>query len=406
MRRDQTWYVSVVLLVLVLVLSAVSGGGAGEAAWSNVAGQHASLASPTAEAPATLGTLNSASRFASWLPMVGKPDAPRPTRTPFSTLTATPPTATRTATATPTYTPTPMATPATSFRFASTSDTQNGAANLAVLSPQIMALNPRFLIFPGDVVSDDITTGLLATWKDALNGGWSPGNGLSARTIPVRGNHDWESPATTWESFFDTAGTVAMVGGRDYSSYETDRTFSFDYGNSHFVGIDVNGDVRNMTAGQIAWLDTDLAAAEARGVVHSFLFWHGPVYPVAQHCCGIPPSSLVTVLNKHTSISALFHGHEHTVAYTHLDSSRLPNLTHSVEQFVTAGGGVNQTYATIDSRVDWSMTAGCPESSSGTCSPAIHGFALVEVNGRSFTVSAYQKGTEAAILKGRWTFTK
>lgn len=164
-------------------------------------------------------------------------------------------------------------------------------------------------------------------------------------------------------------------------------TYSFDYGNSHIVGIDVpGGDVSTITSTQITWLDNDLAAAESRGLAHAFLFWHGPIYYVDGHS-STPSSSLIAVLNKHPIVSAAFFGHEHLVTYTHIDSSRISTITHPFEEFISGGAGA-QPYVTNVSRVDY-----CIGKNGYTC-PQLYGYMSVDVSGNNFNVSFYkQDGT-------------
>ncbi len=80
---------------------------------------------------------------------------------------------------------------------------------------------------------------------------------------------------------------LQQFGGTNFNSYPADgpeRTYSFDYANSHIVGIDMpGGEISTMTSGQIDWLDSDITDAEARGVTHTFILDHGPIYYVDGH---------------------------------------------------------------------------------------------------------------------------
>jgi hypothetical protein len=115
----------------------------------------------------------------------------------------------------------------------------------------------------------------------------------------------------------DPSKGVPGIGGSHYT-YMADcdsLTYSFDYQNSHFVGMDIPGDVTLVTASQLAWLDGDLAAAESRGLQHAFLWWHGPVYSCGNRHGDIDaPASMIAVLNKHPIVSAIFGGHAHVAA--------------------------------------------------------------------------------------------
>jgi hypothetical protein len=156
-------------------------------------------------------------------------------------------------------------------------------------------------------------------------------------------------------------------------------TYSFDYGNSHFAGIDLpGGDVSTMTSEEITWLDNDLTAAENKGLAHAFLFWHGPIYTVDGHP-STAPDALIEALNKHPIVSATFHGHEHLVTYTYMNSSRISNITHPFEEFVSGGAGASLYQATPGRYDYWLNSGGRSE----------FGFMAVDVSGNYFNISVY-----------------
>ena len=271
------------------------------------------------------------------------------------------------------------------FRFVIWSDTKTGLNNLSTVSNQIKALNPIMTLYPGDLCENGATTACLDLWKAALDGGMS--NGLSAITFASRGNHD-SSNTGTWQSYFDFAGVASMIGATHYSSYTADLTYSFDLGNSHFVMIDlpISG-ASSMDSGTMSWLDVDLAAAESRGLAHAFIAFHVPIYYVDGHADTVA-ENLIIVLNKHTIVSATFHGHEHVLAYVHIGSTRIQAITHPFEEFVSGGGGA-RLYNCASGRSDW-----CQSS---------FGFFLINVSGASFTVDAYLEGVTAPVKS--WTFS-
>lgn len=286
----------------------------------------------------------------------------------------------------------------TSFRFVAWGDSRSSGSSgvdtpvLSSLSNQVNGLSPAFTIFDGDLCStwDSTCTSTGSSgWRYAVNDG-SPGNGLFNKTLAWRGNHD--DSASGWDSYFNFQSMVTAIGGTSfgyYSSDGADRTYSFDYGNSHFVGIDMpGGDISTMNSGQISWLDADITSAEGRGVTHTFVLDHGPIYYVDGHS-STPSSSLINVLNKHASLSATFHGHEHLLAYVHIDSSRISGVTHPWEEFVSGNSGAPE-YSCSSGRSDF-----CTQT---------QGFASVDVNGNSFTVSFYYLGSSNPAKT--WTFTK
>jgi hypothetical protein len=284
------------------------------------------------------------------------------------------------------------------FRFISWADTKSDTDILSALSDQAVGLNPAFTIYEGDLESSGFTSSGMAEWKEAMDGqltGDSNPNGMFDIVFPVRGNHD-DSNTSGWQAYFDFSQTATRVGATHYANMpgEEDLTYSFEYGNSIFIGVDVPGDAGKITGAQINWIDGQLSDAEGRGLLHAFLYFHGPIYCVDGHCgcservCSIDSSveSLITMLNKHPIMSASFHGHEHTYAYTYLDESRIPaeggfeGITDPFHQFVTGDAGAGPK-SCKSNRCDYNMEK--------------HGFVTVDVNGPDVTVSFYSMGNSS-----------
>ena len=104
------------------------------------------------------------------------------------------------------------------------------------------------------------------------------------------------------------------------------------------------------------------------------------------------PSELVAIINSHPIISAFFHGHEHILAWTHMDSTRVSTLTGSFEQFITSPAGLPVSHTAFSDRLDYHST---------DISTA---FGLISVDGLSFTVGLYHVGTLSPVWSR--TFTK
>lgn len=265
---------------------------------------------------------------------------------------------------------------ASSFKFVVWGDTKTGTGILQSESKSIIDknLNPAFTLYTGDLCGSGPTPSCFKLWKNALNGD-STGevnNGLFEKTFAVRGNHD-SSGDSYWKSVFDFRNLSSRIGAKNYVEQKLDETYSFDYGNSHFVGIDLpGGGVHTMKSSQIAWLDQDLTKAENRGLKHAFLFWHGPIYPVDGHSLSIPPSSLITVLNKHPIISAGFFGHEHVITYTHLSNNTVQNLNCQFEEFISGGAGANLHSLKSGRQVDYYLDK--------SQNKITYGYILVDVN--------------------------
>ena len=290
----------------------------------------------------------------------------------------------------------------TSFRFVSWGDSQDNNTGLAVTSSQANSLNPAFTIFNGDLENDGVTQSRM----DAMTAGFGS---LLPETFLIRGNHDDQvsGSAGLWENYFTALNRPLPSGVTNYSamnSSSTYLTYSFDYANSRFIGVDVPGDADLLTSAELTFLDNRLTDAESLGLTHAFIFWHGPEYCVESTHCGCTakldgsctPSALITIFNKHAIVSATFHGHEHILGWVHMDNSRVPGITHPYEQFLTSSSTDYNSYNAYmyPARMDYYY----PNVGNGS------GFAAMDVNGDSFTFNIYKVGTTAPVWSK--TFSK
>lgn len=309
--------------------------------------------------------------------------------------------------ASPTPTPAVVA-PTATYRFVTWADSKDHTCVLYGLARLASARNPAFTIFPGDLTPDtDIATDTQnlnrcpgnasqnVTWKTAINGG-DPGSGLWDRTFASKGNHD--DVVGDWQAYFNFAAVASRIGATHYNEFLSAnicganpcRAYSFDYENSHFVGADVmsSGNVGDLPADIVTWMDGDLTAAEGRtGIAHAFLFWHGPTYGVDDHT-SIPSSRLISLLNQHAIVAAAFHGHEHVQARVHVDSAHVPGISRAFEQFVSGGAGAN-LYRCNASKMragDWCV--GQP-SDPPPYGPGFNGYTTVDVQANEITVRYY-----------------
>ena len=209
-----------------------------------------------------------------------------------------------------------------------------------------LAIQPSLNLFVGDLYDTGFNLAAVEALKTAMDGDSGPP--LSGTMFPVRGNHDiigGTNARAGWQAYFDVARRVTGgdpakgvpgIGGSNYAFMAgcESLSYSFDYQNCHFVGLDIPGDVTLVTAGQLSWLDADLEAAESRSLQHAFLFWHGSVYSCGSRHGGITaPGSLMAVLNGHPIVSAIFGGHAHVATWTHMNTNRIASMTRPFEAF-------------------------------------------------------------------------
>jgi hypothetical protein len=289
------------------------------------------------------------------------------------------------------------------FRFVVWGDATDLLHYLVTNAAQVrqLSIQPRFNLFAGDLYDTGFSLPEVAALRNAMDGDQT--NLLSGTMFPVRGNHDviGGTDATTgWQSYFDVARRVAGgdpakgvpgIGGSNYTFMAgcDSFTYSFDWHNSHFVAMDIPGDGTLVTASQLEWLDGDLAAAEGRALRHAFLFWHGPVYSCGDRHGGVTaPDSMIAVLNRHPIVSAVFGGHAHVGAWTHMQTNRIASITHRFEAFIVSPVAEGLASLSDVSRCDYGFGD-------------LRGFATVDVEGLSFTVSYYVQDDPLP----RWTGT-
>jgi hypothetical protein len=292
------------------------------------------------------------------------------------------------------------------FLFASAGDAQDDPQDFPKITNAIAALQPDLLIFNGDLESKGVRTSELDGWVAGLKSA-----GLFDRTFLVRGNHDNDrlGSASAWEKYFSTAPNIKTLpaGVSNYvaiDSNSTYLTYSFDYGNSRFIGLDAPGDA-HVTTAQFTFLDQRLADAENLGLVHAFIYFHGPEYCIEKiHCsctaredASCTQAKFIDLINRHPIVSATFHGHEHILGWVHMDATRISGLSHPYEEFFTSpsGAGSYNEYIFPD-RVDYYY----PDMPHYYDS----GFGTITVDGNSFTVTLYKVGTAAPVWSK--TFTK
>ena len=289
----------------------------------------------------------------------------------------------------------------TSFRFASMGDAHVETANFTQTVNQIRTLNPNLIIFNGDLENDGVVNTEMDPMINVIGD-------LLNKTFLVRGNHDdhLSGSAALWENYFiGKYGTTRTLpaGASNYvaiDSSSTYLTYSFNYGNSIFIGLDSNQYGDPPTSAQLTFLDQRLTYAEGAGLTHAFIFVHPPEYCVeSTHCscttatgCG-PSSSFISIINKHPIVSATFHGHEHILAWVHMSSTRVPGLTHAYEEFITSPAGMPYSFTPYPARMDYYNYS--------SSQPA---FGSIDINGSSFTVSFYHSGTTTPVWTS--TFTK
>jgi calcineurin-like phosphoesterase family protein len=165
--------------------------------------------------------------------------------------------------------------------------------------------------------------------------------------------------------------------------------YSFDYGNSHFVMLNMDywfttavplpnislpwellGGNREgyIMENQMKWLARDLAEARKRGVQHIFVCGHDMAFPAGGHVDdamwwkglnnpSLPLGDVAAMRNRFMKlvndfqVTALLFGHEHSYSRMIIDHSVDKAMQHPVTQIISGGAGA--PFYPRDTRVPW-----------------------------------------------------
>ncbi len=212
-----------------------------------------------------------------------------------------------------------------------------------------------------------------------------PGRNLYSNNTayPARGNH--EEGAALLQQYF----APPAVGGSG-----SERYYSFNYGNTHFVCLDTN-QAHNSGSAQYTWLVSDLDSAAATSATWIVVWFHHPGLSSYREDAVVKSDLLPLFESK--GVDIVFNGHNHFYERHNKDG-----VYH-----VTCAGGGNTLYATDDSattayRENYRSTLHFLKVETGasqmqvtaydTSGAAFDSFVVP----RSTTVSAYGSGTPAA----------
>jgi hypothetical protein len=193
---------------------------------------------------------------------------------------------------------------------------------------------------------------------------------------PVLGNHDPESPSTM-EYLRQYSTTVPNVVNRGPEGCE-ETTFSFDYGDAHFVVLNVYFDgVRDWgLKGEIVpelmtWLEADLAATTKK---HIFVFGHEPLIPMPDMDNGRlrhqgdsldeDPENAFALhqLLLKFGVSAYVCGHTHNTSYAKING--LWQLDPGHARGLEENSYADQMYAAIERAIEEGKERGVGEANS------------------------------------------
>jgi hypothetical protein len=233
----------------------------------------------------------------------------------------------------------PIPSPTAQFTFAAFGDIGRATTAQKDIAAVLNSYAPQLAILTGDIIYD---AGEPQNFDPQYFRIYQP---TLARIpfYPSLGNHD-----------------VVTSNGQPYldnfylptnSATNTERYYSFDYGNAHFVALEVT--VENTTPGATmrTWLDQDLAASSK---LWKFVYFHVPAYSNGGGHGGDPTiAAALEPIFMSRGVDVVFQGHNHFYTRTYPLVSGAPANTADEPDYynpsgpiwITTGGGGKALYA-------------------------------------------------------------
>jgi hypothetical protein len=205
------------------------------------------------------------------------------------------------------------------FTFAVVGDSGTGSKAQQAVAGLLERMQPDLILHTGDVVypkgdDADYDPKFFAPYRRIIG---------SVPIFPSLGNHDVETKngAPYLENFHLPRNNPE----------DTERYYSFDWGNAHFVALDSElyyDDEGGDPGRQKAWLERDLGETRQPW---KFVFFHRPPYSSSEHGSDlVVREDLEPILARH-GVDLVFNGHDH-------DYERTVQIK-GVTYVVTGGGG-------------------------------------------------------------------
>lgn len=258
------------------------------------------------------------------------------------------------------------------------------------------------MLIPGDVVDigadeDLYTQWLDAVWKDPNNAGQFLTLGQQM-IVPINGNHEND----TVESFANWA--IPGVAGDNYA----ETYASFDVGPVHFILIDdlyisqvASGSTNAEATAQLAWINSDLTAANADRTNHPFIvaLSHRGLFSTSNHSADsdvINTRGQLAPLYDKYKVDLAINGHDHEYErskplHAGTPPTGAPVVGAGTQYIINAGAGANP-YAVNSSPQSYSsgvQVAFCGGGAACSTSPYVGLYSIFALAPGSLKVTVY-----------------
>jgi hypothetical protein len=289
---------------------------------------------------------------------------------------------------------TTAATDATDFKFLLFGDSQSGNADDPNYAPwhdtitKAYAQNndAKFLVNMGDLVE-------IGQYYTHWNSWFNAAQGVIDKIpeMAVQGNHETYLEGKNWSSskpaYYTSQFNVFQNGPDGLKG----QTYSYNYGNAHFVVLDSQETEESVSAKgpdilkpQEEWLEKDLA--ENKDAKWKFVFFHKTPYYNKSVRANVDVSKAFTPIFDKYHVDVVFNGHDHGVSRTYPmnNGEMVQNPSEGTVYYVTGRSG-NKYYNDLTSKV-WDAFFYDPQDE--PC------YETVEINKGALTITAHkQDGT-------------
>jgi hypothetical protein len=283
-------------------------------------------------------------------------------------------------------------------------DARDSVTTWQMVNQRMAGSGASMLLISGDIVDIGVQESLFQEWLNAI---WtSPsdaGTGFITLgqfiLVPIAGNHENDS-----SQFF---GNFPIPGSGSYAK-EYD---SFDVGNTHFIMVDDNYIAAFPTtataASILAWLESDLQAANADRARHPFIVAvsHRGMFSTSNHAVDSDVlqarASLAPLYTKY-NVNLVLNGHDHEYERSKSLTAGTPpsgapviqsSLAQGTTYVINAGAGADP-YATGTASSTFRQTS----TSLVSPSPYVGCYVLLTLSGQTLTLNAYgMKGSGTSV---------
>lgn len=212
------------------------------------------------------------------------------------------------------------------FMFGAIGDSGTASANQYAVAALLQRMQPAFMLHTGDVIypcADDpyMDPNYFVPYSRTLP---------SIPYFTSLGNHDVQcGPNAYLDSFYLPSN----------NPLNTERYYSFDYGNAHFIALDSNQSTAP-GSDMYNWLANDLAGTTK---FWKFVYFHHAIYTSGAQGLSsyvIPMRNNLAPLFEQYNVDIVFNGHDHDYERVLPRRDYVPN-SRGVVYIVTGGGGAS-----------------------------------------------------------------